>query len=302
MERSDLPQERQDRARHRGVQSRMRSSISGAVRSSASTPGRRDGTARQAHQRRAAAFEPRRNDREGGGDLDQRPAQRKTKHAPKPPAAMHPEFAAALDKAPQAKSTLDSFPPSAQREYLEWIAEAKQEATRQKRIADALEWLARRQAAELEIRELLADVIRSAGPNRVCSSPSTRESAAFVEALGARVRDDRQRQPPPAGLMDRRVDQRPSDPVTPQVRFDEQPVELARRPPPRSRRSRRRSRRRSPARSRSGLPADRSHRGERGAGRDIPAARAKPAAADPRARHAPPAGRAEESGCQRDLT
>ncbi len=70
------------------------------------------------------------------------PAPRKTKHAPKPPAAMHPQFAAALDKAPQAKSTLDSFPPSAQREYLEWIAEAKQEATRQKRIADALEWLA----------------------------------------------------------------------------------------------------------------------------------------------------------------
>ena len=69
------------------------------------------------------------------------PAPRKTKHAPKPPAAMHPQFAAALDKAPQAKSTLDSFPPSAQREYLEWIAEAKQEATRQKRIADALEWL-----------------------------------------------------------------------------------------------------------------------------------------------------------------
>jgi hypothetical protein len=29
----------------------------------------------------------------------------------------------------------------AQRDYLEWIAEAKQEATRQKRIATAIEWL-----------------------------------------------------------------------------------------------------------------------------------------------------------------
>ena len=70
------------------------------------------------------------------------PAPRKTKHAPKPPPEMHPEFAAALSKAPKAKATLDGFPPSAQREYLDWISEAKQDATRQKRIATALEWLA----------------------------------------------------------------------------------------------------------------------------------------------------------------
>jgi uncharacterized protein YdeI (YjbR/CyaY-like superfamily) len=69
------------------------------------------------------------------------PAPRKTKHVPKPPPAMHPEFAAALTKAPKAKAALDTFSPSAQRDYLEWIAEAKQEATRQKRIADAVDWL-----------------------------------------------------------------------------------------------------------------------------------------------------------------
>jgi uncharacterized protein YdeI (YjbR/CyaY-like superfamily) len=69
------------------------------------------------------------------------PSPRKPKHAPKPPPQMHPEFAAALAEAPTAKATLDSFPPSAQREYLEWIAEAKQDATRQKRIADAVQWL-----------------------------------------------------------------------------------------------------------------------------------------------------------------
>lgn len=69
------------------------------------------------------------------------PAARKTKHSPKPGAAMHPDFAAALATAPAAKATLDSFPPSAQRDYLEWIAEAKQEATRAKRIATAIEWL-----------------------------------------------------------------------------------------------------------------------------------------------------------------
>jgi uncharacterized protein YdeI (YjbR/CyaY-like superfamily) len=69
------------------------------------------------------------------------PVARKAKHAPKPVPGMHPEFAAALAKAPQAKAALDGFPPSAQRDYLEWISEAKQDATRQKRIATAVEWL-----------------------------------------------------------------------------------------------------------------------------------------------------------------
>ena len=69
------------------------------------------------------------------------PAPRKTKHEPKPAPTLHPDFASALEKAPAAKATLDGFPPGAQREYLEWIAEAKQEATRHKRIADAVQWL-----------------------------------------------------------------------------------------------------------------------------------------------------------------
>ena len=69
------------------------------------------------------------------------PAPRKPKTAPKLPPELHPEFAAALDKAPNAKAVLDSFPPSAQRDYFEWIAEAKQDATRQKRIVTAIEWL-----------------------------------------------------------------------------------------------------------------------------------------------------------------
>jgi uncharacterized protein YdeI (YjbR/CyaY-like superfamily) len=68
-------------------------------------------------------------------------APRKAKLAPKPPPELHPDFAAALAKAPQAKAALDSFPPSAQRDYFEWIADAKQDATRQKRIATAVEWL-----------------------------------------------------------------------------------------------------------------------------------------------------------------
>ena len=70
------------------------------------------------------------------------PAPRKVKHEPKPAATMHPEFATALAANPKAKAVLDSFPPSAQRDYLDWIAEARQDATRAKRIATAVEWLA----------------------------------------------------------------------------------------------------------------------------------------------------------------
>jgi uncharacterized protein YdeI (YjbR/CyaY-like superfamily) len=69
------------------------------------------------------------------------PLPRKPKHEPKPPPEMHPEFALALAKAPAAKATLDGFSLSAQREYLEWISEAKQDSTRQKRIGDAIQWL-----------------------------------------------------------------------------------------------------------------------------------------------------------------
>ena len=74
-------------------------------------------------------------------ELSQTPAPRKPKHEPKPAPEMHPEFEAALAKVPKAKAALDGFPPSAQREYLEWISEAKQDATRQKRIGDAVAWL-----------------------------------------------------------------------------------------------------------------------------------------------------------------
>jgi uncharacterized protein YdeI (YjbR/CyaY-like superfamily) len=69
------------------------------------------------------------------------PTPRKAKHEPKPAPSLHPDFAKALEAAPKAKAVLDGFPPSAQRDYFEWISEAKQDATRSKRIATAIEWL-----------------------------------------------------------------------------------------------------------------------------------------------------------------
>jgi uncharacterized protein YdeI (YjbR/CyaY-like superfamily) len=51
------------------------------------------------------------------------------------------ELSAALKKAPKAKKAFDAFPPSHRREYVMWIAEAKQAATREKRVAQAIEWM-----------------------------------------------------------------------------------------------------------------------------------------------------------------
>jgi uncharacterized protein YdeI (YjbR/CyaY-like superfamily) len=48
---------------------------------------------------------------------------------------------AALKKHRAARTTFEAFSPSHRREYVEWITEAKTEATRQKRIATMIEWL-----------------------------------------------------------------------------------------------------------------------------------------------------------------
>ena len=65
-------------------------------------------------------------------------AAKKPKPAPAPPA----DFAGALKKNKKALATFEAFPPSHKRDYVEWITEAKRDETRQRRIAQALEWLA----------------------------------------------------------------------------------------------------------------------------------------------------------------
>ncbi len=52
------------------------------------------------------------------------------------------ELATGLNKNKAAGETFRALPPSQRDEYVEWIAEAKRDETRQKRIATALEWLA----------------------------------------------------------------------------------------------------------------------------------------------------------------
>jgi len=66
-------------------------------------------------------------------------ARPKTK---KKPLKIPPYFTKALKGNPKALDAFQNFSPSHQREYIEWITEAKTEATRQKRLATTLQWLA----------------------------------------------------------------------------------------------------------------------------------------------------------------
>jgi len=67
-----------------------------------------------------------------------KPVRKKSrKPAPKIPAILD----AALSKNKKARAAFDAFPPSHQREYIEWIVEAKREETRIKRLATAIQWI-----------------------------------------------------------------------------------------------------------------------------------------------------------------
>lgn len=52
-----------------------------------------------------------------------------------------PELVAALKKNKAASKAFDAFSPSHKREYIEWITEAKTEATRNKRLQQAIEMM-----------------------------------------------------------------------------------------------------------------------------------------------------------------
>jgi len=69
-------------------------------------------------------------------------ARRSPRLAPKPELAVPQDFAAALRENRRAAATFEAFPPSQRREYIEWVSDAKQDATRAKRLATSIEWLA----------------------------------------------------------------------------------------------------------------------------------------------------------------
>ena len=66
------------------------------------------------------------------------PAARPRREAPPVP----DDLAAALRARAGARQRFDAFTPSQQRDYVEWVVEAKREATRASRVGQAVEWIA----------------------------------------------------------------------------------------------------------------------------------------------------------------
>ncbi|HNR18868.1 MAG TPA: YdeI/OmpD-associated family protein [Bacteroidia bacterium] len=71
---------------------------------------------------------------EEGIKVEKKPVVKKETIVPK-------ELIAALNKNKKAKATFEKFSPSGKREYTEWITDAKTEATRDKRLAEAIQWM-----------------------------------------------------------------------------------------------------------------------------------------------------------------
>ena len=67
----------------------------------------------------------------------ERPAQRVAKPEVEVPA----ELRAALKKNKAAQKVFDGFAPSHRREYIEWVAGAKRDETRAKRVTQTVDWL-----------------------------------------------------------------------------------------------------------------------------------------------------------------
>ncbi|HVT34097.1 MAG TPA: YdeI/OmpD-associated family protein [Nevskiaceae bacterium] len=66
----------------------------------------------------------------------------KPKAARKPPPQAPADLAAALKKNAKARTTYEAFSNTNRRDYVEWITEAKTEETRQRRLLQAIEWMA----------------------------------------------------------------------------------------------------------------------------------------------------------------
>lgn len=69
------------------------------------------------------------------------PAPRKTAGMRAPLEAPE-DLLIALNRNRKAKATFDAFSPGARREYVAWVIEAKRDETRQRRIVQAVEWMA----------------------------------------------------------------------------------------------------------------------------------------------------------------
>jgi hypothetical protein len=68
-------------------------------------------------------------------------APRARRAKPRPPPKLAADLARALARNARAKSYFATLSPSHRREYIEWLTEAKQAQTRERRLQTALQWL-----------------------------------------------------------------------------------------------------------------------------------------------------------------
>ena len=68
-------------------------------------------------------------------------ARRRVAKAPAAAIVAPPAFTSALKANKRASAAFAAFSPSCKREYIEWVASAKRDETRDKRIATAIEWI-----------------------------------------------------------------------------------------------------------------------------------------------------------------
>lgn len=66
----------------------------------------------------------------------------KPKKAPKPPPKVPPYLSAALKKNRKAAAQFAAFSTSKKRDYVDWLTEAKTDATRERRLETAVGWIA----------------------------------------------------------------------------------------------------------------------------------------------------------------
>ena len=91
-----------------------------------------------------------------------RPVKHEKKEIPMPA-----DLASALKKNAKARAAYDGFRPSHQREYLEWITEAKTDETRRKRLDTAVEWMSEGKPRHWKyMKSSPAPASRSAGARR----------------------------------------------------------------------------------------------------------------------------------------
>ena len=74
--------------------------------------------------------------------LNESGAPARPKPKPKPALPTPADLASALKKNTKAAKVFADFSPSARRDYIEWLMEAKRAETRQTRLATAIQWIA----------------------------------------------------------------------------------------------------------------------------------------------------------------